>query len=485
MKTAYLYIRVSTDEQKRKGYSLPEQEDRLLKYCHYNGIEVKGIFREDHSAKTFNRPEWKKLVAKIKAQKSKEDNHILVVKWDRFSRNIGHAYEQRGLLREYNTTVSAIDQPIDFSIPENTVIFSIYLAMSEAENERRGLNTANGIRRAKQMGRYPNKAPLGYINLTGLDGRKQIAPKQPEADILKWAFHQIAKNLYRVEDVRQMAVEKGIKCSPANFWRIIRNPVYCGFIRLNSSFEDVQLIKGLHEAIITETLFNEVQNVINTKRRLTGHRTEINDQFPLRRYLICPICGRRLCGSYSTGRNQKYPYYHCSSKCKTRFNADVINNKYTNKLKRLVLSPDAIALFSLILEDVNITTHKTDYLNERSRLLKQIEEQKLFIAKARKLFVSDILKYDDYCEMKKEYSESFKYLKKELGTIINKLKSIDGQVTFANRSITQIFQGFSNLDIADKKHIINQIPPTDIDFATGDFSLFLNKPLSKILRLKR
>lgn len=42
MKTAYLGVRVSTDEQKRKGYSLPEQEDRLLKYCKYNNIEVKG-----------------------------------------------------------------------------------------------------------------------------------------------------------------------------------------------------------------------------------------------------------------------------------------------------------------------------------------------------------------------------------------------------------------------------------------------------------
>jgi site-specific DNA recombinase len=66
MKTAYLYVRVSTDEQKRKGYSLPEQEDRLLKYCEFNDIKVKGIYREDYSAKNFNRPEWKKLIDKIK-----------------------------------------------------------------------------------------------------------------------------------------------------------------------------------------------------------------------------------------------------------------------------------------------------------------------------------------------------------------------------------------------------------------------------------
>lgn len=75
----------------------------------------------------------------------------------------------------------AIDQPIDLTIPESSVMLAVYLSVPEAENTRRALNTANGIRRAKQMGRYPNKAPLGYINLTGLDGKKIIPPRQPEA----------------------------------------------------------------------------------------------------------------------------------------------------------------------------------------------------------------------------------------------------------------------------------------------------------------
>ncbi|WP_367916265.1 recombinase family protein [Leadbetterella sp. DM7] len=113
MKTAYLYIRVSTDEQKRKGYSLPGHEDRLLKYCEYHNFEVKGTYREDFSAKTFNRPEWKKLITAIKDKSPKEDKYILFIKWDRFSRNIEYAYEMIGILRKYKTTAMAIDQSID------------------------------------------------------------------------------------------------------------------------------------------------------------------------------------------------------------------------------------------------------------------------------------------------------------------------------------------------------------------------------------
>src|SRR5690606_41348928 len=98
MKRAYLYIRVSTDEQKRKGYSLPEQEDRLLKYCEYNNIKVKGIYREDFSAKTFNRPKWKKLMTVIKNKSSKEDRHILFINCERFSWNIEYSTDIHDLL---------------------------------------------------------------------------------------------------------------------------------------------------------------------------------------------------------------------------------------------------------------------------------------------------------------------------------------------------------------------------------------------------
>jgi site-specific DNA recombinase len=151
METAYLYVRVSTDEQKRKGFSLIEQEDRLLKFCIQNQIKVKGIFREDYSAKDFNRPEWIRLIKTIKRNKLHTPENILFIKWDRFSRNIEYAYQMIGLLRRLNTKAMAIDQVIDFEVPESTVMLAIYLSIPEAENSRRGLNTSEGLRRARKQ----------------------------------------------------------------------------------------------------------------------------------------------------------------------------------------------------------------------------------------------------------------------------------------------------------------------------------------------
>jgi len=144
MKSAYIYVRVSTDEQMRQGYSLIEQEERLLQHCKINNIEIDGIFREDYSAKDFNRPEWKKLIRNIKKDKNRPPKQILFIKWDRFSRNIQYAYQMMGLLKNHNIEAMAIDQPIDFDIPESIVMLAVYLSIPETENSRRGKNTSDG-----------------------------------------------------------------------------------------------------------------------------------------------------------------------------------------------------------------------------------------------------------------------------------------------------------------------------------------------------
>lgn len=484
MKTTYLYIRVSTDEQKRRGYSLPEQEDRLLKYCEYNNIEVKGVYREDYSAKNFNRPEWKKLIATIKSR-SKEEQNILFIKWDRFSRNIEYAYEMIGILRKLKTTAMAIDQPIDFSVPESTVMLAVYLSVPEAENSRRALNTANGIRRAKQMGRYPNKAPIGFINLTSLDGRKIIVPKQPEAGIIKWVFHQLSKNVHRVEEVRKMADDMGLKCSRSYFSKLIRNPVYCGLVPIKLNGEEQCMVKGIHDPLIPETLFYEVLRIITTKRKTTGKTNELKSTFFLTGFLTCPLCKRKLCGSFSRGSTKRYPYYHCRGTCKTRINAFLLNDRYLHKIQQLMLSRKAVDLFNCILEDWNTGTQKIEYLQERKQLVRRIKEQALVFSQARKLFVSAVLKLDDFSELKREYHVNSKCLKRQLCDINAKLRSIDKQHQSGEHRVENILQGFSGMDTTDKKYLVNLVPPLKINFQTGDISLDLNRALSKILSVKQ
>lgn len=138
-KSAILYARVSTDEQAARGYSLQNQEDVLRQYCHLQNIEVQKIFIEDHSAKTFNRPGWKKLMSEVSASKNVPDL-LLFTRWDRFSRNTGEAYYIIKRLKKLGIDTQAIEQPLDLSVPENKMMLAFYLAIPEVENDRRSLN---------------------------------------------------------------------------------------------------------------------------------------------------------------------------------------------------------------------------------------------------------------------------------------------------------------------------------------------------------
>ena len=113
MKTADLYVRVSTDEQADKGYSQRSQEELLRRYCDINKILIGKVILEDHSAKTFNRPEWQKYLIELRKRKGSADL-VLFLKWDRFSRNAGDAYQMINTLRKLGVEPQAIEQPWTF-----------------------------------------------------------------------------------------------------------------------------------------------------------------------------------------------------------------------------------------------------------------------------------------------------------------------------------------------------------------------------------
>ena len=268
MRIADLYIRVSTDEQADRGYSQRDQDERLHKYCEINSIQVRKVVYEDHSAKTFTRPAWTKLLVDLRKHRGHSDL-ILFTKWNRFSRNAGDAYQMISTLRRLGVEPQAVEQPLDLSIPENKMMLAFYLAAPEVENDRRALNTFHGMRRAKKEGRWMGTAPIGYINRITESGKKYIAPKDIQGDIMRWAFNELANGKFNTEQIWKMAMKNGLVCSKANFWVAIRNPVYCGRIFI-PKFKDEEsfIVQGQHEPLISEALFYAVQDVLDGRKRV-------------------------------------------------------------------------------------------------------------------------------------------------------------------------------------------------------------------------
>lgn len=180
-------------------------------------------------------------------------------------------------------------------------------------------------------------APVGYSNKTDQNGRKFITPKEPDASLIKWAFQELANGTLAADHIRREVNKKGLKCSRSNFWTAVRNPIFCGKIFIPKFKEDEsRIVQGQHEALISEALFYEVQDVLDGKKRKERPNTKIVslDNLPLRGFLTCPICDRMLTGSASKGRSSLYYYYHFISPCGCRYKANHVNDRFVEELKK-------------------------------------------------------------------------------------------------------------------------------------------------------
>ncbi len=465
---ADLYVRVSTDEQADRGYSQRNQEEMLRKYCDINAVEVRHVIYEDHSAKTFNRPQWKKLLADLKKHKNKTDL-LLFTKWDRFSRNAGDAYQMISTLRKLGVEPQAIEQPLDLSIPENKMMLAFYLAAPEVENDRRALNTFHGMRRARKEGRYMGIAPIGYINRVKEDGTKYIAFDQPEASILKWAFEELSKGIFNTEQVLHMAKEKGLKAGKNHFWRAIRNPLYCGKIEVPKyKDEERTLVRGQHEALISEMLFYKVQDVLDGRSRKYLPKALSAKPFPLRGFFICPDCGKILTGSISKGRHKYYPYYHCSAGCRYRINSETANAIFIQNLKKYVPIPEIKNIYANVIGDCYKEQIK-DVLEEKTKIISQIKDYETRISNARDLLATKQIDPSDYREMKSDYGEMVRRLELKLSGIDDENKDIEELLKNGVENLMKLNEYYENGNWIESRDLLGSIFPENFTISENGF----------------
>ncbi len=460
---ADLYIRVSTDEQAEKGYSQRDQEERLRKYCDFKKITVRNVIYEDYSAKTFLRPAWKLFLADLKKKKN-SINMILFTKWDRFSRNAADAFQMIGILRKLGVEPYAIEQPLDLDIPENKIMLGIYLTAPEVENDRRSMNVRYGMRRAVKEGRWMNGAPLGYINRITPDGKKYIAPEQPYADIIKWAFTTIARHKINVENVWREAQKKGLPCCKGQFWNLIRNPVFCGKIYLKAYKDEPEaVLQGKHEPIITEELFKEVQDFLDGKKQVYKTTSGSLEELVLRGHLLCPNCGGMLSGSGSRGNGGTYYYYHCKSACRFRHRSDRVNKQFERELYKWVPKPGMIEAYCEVVNSV----YKKRAVSQNVEIKRYNDRMAILhdnLHKARNKFMTDQIDRSEYNEFKKECETELNDIELKLFSISNQNIKIDGILRKAVENLSNMMAIYREGNNARKRKLIGSIFPEKLVF---------------------
>lgn len=455
-RVADLYCRVSTEDQ-TNGYSQRHQEEVLRRYCEINSIQIRKVIFEDHSAKSFEgRPEWKKMLTDYRKHKGLIDL-VLFLKWDRFSRNAGDSYAMISTLNKLGIEPQAVEQALDLSTPESKLLLAMYLAMPEVENLRRGLNVLQGMRRARKEGRHISTAPLGYANKSYETGRKYIAPKEPEAGIIRWAFTTLAAEKHTTEELWRQVRAKGLKCSKNNFWHIIVNPIYCGKIFVPPyQQEEGYYVPGQHEPLVTEELFYTAQDVLFGRKRKQTVKVAVREEFPLRNFLVCPKCGKMITASASKGRTAYYNYYHCTASCGWRYKAEHVHDLFIQELRKYKPQPAMLQLYKQVILDV-YNSQIGDVKNEKKLLLREINEQNSRLAKARELLLAETLDASDYKAIKSECERQLNLLEAKLSSVPQQQDNIDKLLDKALYNLSNVDERYENADVQGKRLIIGSM----------------------------
>ena len=461
-KRAAIMARVSSDEQ-AKGYSLDIQSESLEKYCERNDIEIVYSFREDHSAKNFDRPAFKEFMNHAKNKKGQIDL-FLFTSWDRFSRNIMDAYTVIERLKKLGIAPQAIEQPIDLTIPENKAILAMFLVIPEIDNDRRSIKVRGGIRGALKAGRWSRMAPVGYKNVRDENNRPLIIPNE-KASSIKWAFEEVAKGKTQIGVVRELHV-RGVRVQKSRFSLMLKNPMYMGKIEI-PEFEDepYQMIEGVHEGIVPEKTFNRVQQVLsgNFKRKRISRQVQ-NKGLPLRGFLICSKCNAKMTGSRSRSRNgNRYTYYHCNQCSKERYPAEKINSTVIEILNELKFHNDFMIVYQKAVEKLLQDDRKAD-ANLVPKLRKEIELNKARINRLQDNLADGILDGQEYKELKVRYSHSVEEAERRLTGLSKDKSSINRTVKKATKVISKLGELYSNSGLNEKQALLGSIFPEMLEF---------------------
>jgi site-specific DNA recombinase len=467
-KRAILYIRVSTDEQADKGYSLAHQKERLEKYCELQGFEIVALYNDNHSAKSFERPQFKKLLEFVKKNRNKADL-LIFTKWDRFSRNARDAYGMINTLNKLGIEPQAIEQPLDLAVPENKLMLAFYLAAPEVENDRRALNVIVGMRKAKREGRFIGKAPKGYINVRNERGIARIELVPEEAKHINWVFTEIAKGKKCLEDIRKEVNTKGLVIQKSYFAKMIRYPLYCGQISVSKyKDEDAMLVQGQHAPIITKALFDSVQDIIHGRKRNVPTTNKQKDEFPLRGFLECKKCGRPLTASASKGNGGFYNYYHCQIGCGERIKAEDANNEITNIINSISAKNNTIDLVKASAKTIFSKSHNFQKDNTSKQKL-EIAKVENRINQAQQLMLDGEISIGDYKAIKERYEPELRTLQTQVANVSAMSADIKTYLDFVLDSLSKLSQYYVLGDVHAKQLLLGSIFSKKLVFENNQY----------------
>ena len=400
-KIAGIYIRVSTEDQAREGFSLGEQEEKLKDLCKYKEYEVFKVYCDAGiSAKDMeHRPKFQEMLEDIKKGKI---NYIVAYKLDRVTRSVRDLEELIGMLEKYNCYLVCDRDDVNTSTANGRFFVRMLTVLSQLEIEIVSERTKFGLNGAIKCGHLPGIVPLGYKK----DGNKKTIIDETTKDVIKRVFdlylqgksYQQISNIFNEEKVLNKV------WYDTHFEKIINNKIYMGdYVQYKRIHKKVQkepiTYMNVVDPIIPRYIWEECQ-LQKEKNQRTYTRDRVYTFF---QKVKCPHCGNIMKCKGSGGKKKKYMYYNCE-KCHENIREDYVEQKCLELILELVRFDNEYKKYFLPLFADKENVVKEDTIDKD---IENLEKQKQRIKKA---YMSGVVELKDFEEDLKAINEKLEIL---------------------------------------------------------------------------
>lgn len=395
-----LYMRVSTEDQAREGFSLPEQKERLEAYCKFKDYEIVDYYEDAGiSAKTGNyRPEFERLKEDIK---SKKINTVISLKLDRFTRSIYDWEEFITFLEENDAYIGCVNDDINTTTANGKMVSRLLVSVSQNEIERTSERTKIGLAGAIKQGHIPHIAPLGYKH-----ENKTLVIDYSTKDVAYRIF-DLCYNGYSYKKISNLFNEE--KVLGKDNWRdstiqnIIQNEIYKGDFVHGKRTKNPTYYENVVEPIVSKEMWEDCQ----IQKKKNARRYQRTLTYLYLQKLKCPKCNRILGGKATTKKNGKpYFYYYCND-CKISFKEILINEYFNQFIKELVEYDSVVNQFFL-----PMIRQKFD--EPKEELEKEIIKQNEKLERIKKAYINGAFELDVYNKEKSIVENAISNLQSEL-----------------------------------------------------------------------
>ena len=399
-KVCGLYMRVSTEDQAREGFSLPEQKERLEAYCKFKGFVIKDYYTDAGiSAKTGNyRPEFERLKEDIK---SKKINTIIALKQDRITRSIFDWEELMRFLEENDAYLDCVNDDINTTNANGKMVSRILMSVSQQEIERTSERTKVGLAGAIKQGHIPHQAPLGYKH----ENKKLVIDHLTKDVVIrifelyhKGMSYQKISTLFNNEQVLGKT-----NWRDSSIVAILENEIYKGDFVHGKRTKHPTYYENVVEPIVSKEMWEECQ--VQKKKNSKSYQRTLTYLFLQK--LRCPKCNRILGGKATQKKNGNIYYYYYCHDCKINFKESLVEEYFNDFVNELVEYDSVVNQFFLPMI-------KQKFDEPQEELKKDINKQKDKLERIKRAYINGVFSLEEYNDERKLVESALEKLQNEL-----------------------------------------------------------------------